>query len=279
MPTFGSTARDPVEKPWVKTDRLFPRESRRSIWILLYKKHKTKRLRHCAAHYLHALDRQFQSGSTISLAWSRCLRVRLFLSALSGHQRKPIPVSVPSSTMLQTRTGKAIFVGWLAWLAPAPSQIWKRCAMNQPTVAVLAEALEDEYKARATYRRVIAAFGPVQPFVNIEASEGRHIAALIALYERYGLEPPADEWEGRIEAPASVTAACEAAIRGEEENAAMYERLLAVVDEPDVRVVLLRLRSASQERHLPAFRRCAERGDVAGGGRGPNRRRRRRASG
>jgi len=151
--------------------------------------------------------------------------------------------------------------------------------MNQATVAALAEALQDEFKSRATYRRVIAAFGPVQPFVNIEASEGRHITALISLYERYGLEPPTEEWEGRIEAPASVTAACEAAIRGEEENAAMYERLLAVVDEPDVRAVLLRLRSASQERHLPAFRRCAERGDVAGGGRGPNRRRRRRASG
>jgi hypothetical protein len=151
--------------------------------------------------------------------------------------------------------------------------------MNQPTVAALAEALDDEYKSRATYRKVIAAFGPVQPFVNIEASEGRHIAALISLYERYGLEPPADEWEGRVEAPASVTAACEAAVRDEEENAAMYNRLLAVVDKPDVRAVLLRLQSASRDRHLPAFRRCAERGGAAGGGRGPNRRRRRCASG
>jgi len=151
--------------------------------------------------------------------------------------------------------------------------------LNQDTVAALAEALQDEFKARATYRKVIAAFGRVQPFVNIEASEGRHIAALISLYERYGLEPPADEWEGRIEAPSSVMAACEAAMRGEEENAAIYERLLAVVDEPDVRAVLLRLQSASQERHLPAFRRCTERGDGAGGGAGPHRRRGRWAGG
>jgi hypothetical protein len=150
--------------------------------------------------------------------------------------------------------------------------------MNQPTIAALAEALDDEYKARATYRAVIAAFGPVQPFVNIVASEERHIAALIMLYGRYGLDPPADEWAGRVEAPASVTAACEAAVRGEEENAAMYQRLLAVVDKPDVRAVLLRLQSASRDRHLPAFRRCAGRG-VGGGGRGQQRRRTRWSSG
>jgi hypothetical protein len=187
-------------------------------------------------------------------------------------------MSVPSSTMLQTRTGKAMFIERLACLAPLPSQIRKSCPMNQPTIAALAEALDDEYKARATYRAVIAAFGPVQPFVNIVASEERHIAALIALYGRYGLDPPADEWEGRIEAPASVMTACGAAVRGEEENAAMYQRLLAVVDKPDVRAVLLRLQSASRDRHLPAFRRCAGRG-VGGGGRGQQRRRTRWSSG
>jgi len=131
--------------------------------------------------------------------------------------------------------------------------------MNEQTVAALTEAIEDEYKARATYRKIIEAFGPIRPFVNIVEAEDRHAAALLRQFERLGLEPPADEWAGRIEAPSSITAACEAAIAAEIENATMYDRLLADVDDPAVRDVLLNLQDASQNRHLPAFRRCLER--------------------
>lgn len=42
------------------------------------------------------------------------------------------------------------------------------------------EALDDEYKARATYRKVIEAFGPVRPFVNIVEAEDRHAEAIEA---------------------------------------------------------------------------------------------------
>ncbi len=131
--------------------------------------------------------------------------------------------------------------------------------MNEQTVAALTEALEDEYKARATYRKVMEVFGPIRPFVNIVEAEGRHAGALLRQFERLGLEPPKDEWADRGEAPSSIAAACEAAIVAEIENAAMYDRLLAVVDDPAVRDVLLKLQDASQKRHLPAFRRCLER--------------------
>ncbi len=131
--------------------------------------------------------------------------------------------------------------------------------MTDKTVSALTEALEDEYKARATYRKVIETFGPVRPFTNIMEAEGRHASALIRQFERLGLQPPEDTWEGRIDAPASLIAACEAAIADEIENAAMYDRLLAIVDDPAVRNVLLNLQDASQNRHLPAFRRCLAR--------------------
>lgn len=36
-------------------------------------------------------------------------------------------------------------------------------------------ALDDEYKARATYRSVIGRFGPVLPFANILHTEQRHL--------------------------------------------------------------------------------------------------------
>lgn len=131
--------------------------------------------------------------------------------------------------------------------------------MTPHTRAALDEALDDEYKARATYSNVIEVFGQVRPFINIVESEGRHISALLSLYEKYGLSPPEDPWKGKIEAPATIADACRAAVEGEIENAEMYERLLENIDEIDVREVLERLQAASRDNHLPAFRRCVAR--------------------
>lgn len=121
----------------------------------------------------------------------------------------------------------------------------------------LDEALDDEYKARATYEAVITRFGPIRPFVNIKAAEERHAAALLVLYRRYGLQPIADRWRGRVASPATPLEACRAGLQAEIENAGLYDRLLAADVPPDVRQVFLNLRSASQERHLSAFQRCA----------------------
>lgn len=139
---------------------------------------------------------------------------------------------------------------------------------------VLRTAIDDEYHARATYRAILAAFGPIRPFVNIVESEERHVEALLGLYRRLGLTPPVDEWEDQVSAPESVADACRAAVEAERENARLYERLLAATDDLGVRRVLENLRQASQE-NLPAFRRCLEReasgrpggGCVGGGGR------------
>ncbi len=125
---------------------------------------------------------------------------------------------------------------------------------------ILDEALEDEFKARATYAAIIHAFGPVKPFVNIVESEGRHAAALLQQYQRLGLKPPHNNWAAHdIEVPATLREACEAAIAAEVENAGMYERLLAQTDDPVLQGVLANLRDSSQSRHLPAFKRCLER--------------------
>lgn len=137
------------------------------------------------------------------------------------------------------------------------------------TAEVLREALQDEYKARATYRSVIAAFGKVRPFINIVEAEDRHARALLGLFERFGVAPPDDTWAGRVKAPGTLAEACRAAVAAEIENDAMYERLLQQVSDAEVLQVLRRLQEASRERHLPAFRRCLARetgqpGDVSG---------------
>ena len=140
----------------------------------------------------------------------------------------------------------------------------------------LARALADERKAFATYRAILDRFGEVRPFVNIVEAEQRHIGALLALYARYGAPVPPDE---TIVDPSilslDIKALCEIGVDGEIENVRLYDEdlLPKVAAWPDVQAVLRRLRDASHDNHLPAFQRCAGRGE-GGGGRGQGRGRR-----
>ncbi|PIE56757.1 MAG: DUF2202 domain-containing protein [Desulfobulbus propionicus] len=121
----------------------------------------------------------------------------------------------------------------------------------------LIEALDDEYKARATYRYVIDTFGPIRPFSNIVNAETRHIEALLPLFHKYRIPVPPDTWDQRITKPQSIEDACTAGVTAEIENVEMYNRLLkATVDYPDVQGVMINLQRASAEHHLPAFQRC-----------------------
>jgi len=140
--------------------------------------------------------------------------------------------------------------------------------MSEIISNVLIEAINDEYKARATYRHVINKFGEIRPFINIIDAESRHIEALLPLFDKYGVTVPEDNWDSRIETPLSILEACQVGVEAEIENAEMYDRLLKLtVDYPDVQLVLTQLQRASAENHLPAFQRCVERGGSKGQGR------------
>lgn len=137
-------------------------------------------------------------------------------------------------------------------------------ALTAAEIRALQEALDDEYRAWATYDQVIRDFGEVRPFSNIREAEARHIEAVRSLFIRYGLPVPENSWPGRVERYTSVQAACAAGVAAEIANGEMYERLLQATRRDDILTVLRNLQAASQQRHLPAFRRCAE----GGGGRG-----------
>ena len=124
-------------------------------------------------------------------------------------------------------------------------------------VAGLYEAINDEYRARASYLAAIDAFGPRPPFTTILQSEGRHIAALLPLFSRYGLPVPPDVWAGRVSIPGTATEMCRAGVAAEIANYRMYDRLLSLTNDPAVRRVFESLRRASRDHHLPAFERCA----------------------
>lgn len=133
-------------------------------------------------------------------------------------------------------------------------------SLEDSEIAVLMEALDDEYQAWATYDQVLNDFGQVRPFVNIREAEARHIQALLSLFERYGVDVPSNYWPGKVERYASLRAACEAGVAAEIANGEMYERLIAQARQADIVEVLRRLQEASQRRHLPAFQRCTQRG-------------------
>jgi hypothetical protein len=137
--------------------------------------------------------------------------------------------------------------------------------LTEQEVADLLDAIDDEYKARATYRQVIADFGEVRPFVNIVDAEQRHIDALVVLFERYGLAVPDDPWPGQVPRYESLAEACRAGVEAEVDNAALYDRVLQGTHRDDVLEVYRNLQRASQENHLPAFQRCAEGRGAAGG--------------
>jgi len=146
--------------------------------------------------------------------------------------------------------------------------------LTEAEIRALDEALDDEYRAWATYDQVIADFGEVPPFSNIREAEARHIEALCTLYARYGLPVPGNPWPGKVERYASLQAACEAGVAAEVANGEMYERLLGATRRPDILTVLRNLQAVSQQRHLVAFQRCAQRHATGGGGRGAGHHRR-----
>jgi hypothetical protein len=138
--------------------------------------------------------------------------------------------------------------------------------LSETEIRALNEALDDEYRSWTTYGQVLADFGEVSPFSNIREAEARHIEALCTLFARYGLAVPENPWPGKIVRYASLQAACEAGVTAEIANGEMYERLLGTSLRPDIVTVLRNLQEASQQRHLAAFQRCAQRSAGGGGG-------------
>lgn len=125
-------------------------------------------------------------------------------------------------------------------------------------------ALDDEYKAFTTYQVVLEKFGDVRPFSNIIQAEIRHIDMLKDLMVKYQIPITTNPYLSGVNRPAapdSLREACAVGIQAEIDNAALYDDHLLpmVASQPDIKLVFENLRDASQQRHLPAFQRCASR--------------------
>ncbi|MBP6929599.1 MAG: DUF2202 domain-containing protein [Candidatus Moranbacteria bacterium] len=119
-------------------------------------------------------------------------------------------------------------------------------------------ALDDEYKAFASYQAVIARLGSVRPFSMIIRAEEQHISSLKALLDKYGVSIPENKYLSTVTAPATIQVACQVGVDAEIANVALYRDTLlpTVTAYPDITQVFTNLMTASEERHLPAFDRC-----------------------
>lgn len=122
----------------------------------------------------------------------------------------------------------------------------------------LMTALDDEYKAFASYQAVIARLGSVRPFSMIIRAEEQHISSLKALLDKYGVSIPENKYLATVTAPATIQVACQVGVDAEIANVALYRDTLlpTVTAYPDITQVFTNLMTASEERHLPAFDRC-----------------------
>jgi hypothetical protein len=127
---------------------------------------------------------------------------------------------------------------------------------------VLALSLADERNAFAVYGAVLDRFGgDTRPFANIRLAEASHRDAVLELYDEYDLNvPPDTTLVDPIVQSATLGELCQVGVDAEIANIRLYDEevLPAVVSYPDITTVMLALRNASADKHLPAFERCAE---------------------
>jgi hypothetical protein len=122
----------------------------------------------------------------------------------------------------------------------------------------LVEAINDEYKAHALYEKTIEKLGFVRPFSMIIRAEEQHISSLKALFDKYSIEIPANNWAGKVFAGGTLKQACQTGVDAEIANAKLYkDKLMTKVSGyEDIQAVFNNLMNASQEKHLTAFERC-----------------------
>lgn len=129
-------------------------------------------------------------------------------------------------------------------------------AAPRTALAILTEAINEEYKARATYVAAIARFGDNTPFANIAQSEDAHVEAWKREFDRLGLAIPADTFAGNVAPAATAKDACAAGVAAEKADVALYERLMKETTDAQLLAVMEQQRKVSLEQHLVAFERC-----------------------
>jgi len=133
-------------------------------------------------------------------------------------------------------------------VAAAPLDAAEQAALN--------EAILEEYGALNFYNAVMTQYGNVLPSSRSACSEAQHVRVLCQIFARYGLAVPANPGLSSTPTFATLADACQADVDAEITDAALYDELRKVTDNPDLVQVYKNLQVTSLNSHLPAFEAC-----------------------
>ena len=133
----------------------------------------------------------------------------------------------------------------------------------EATIEALRLALEDERKSEAMYMAVMDVHGERRPFSMIVNSERKHQSALLKHFDRLGVAAP-DNHEWTFDIPDTFQGACQMAVDAEVNNASLYDTIEGQVSDESILGTFAMLRNATENCHLPAFKRAAG-GDTEAG--------------
>jgi hypothetical protein len=120
----------------------------------------------------------------------------------------------------------------------------------------LEQAVLEEYGALNLYNAVLDQYEDAYPFNRIVRSEQQHVNVLLRAADRYSVDAPENPGLNPSPEFATLEDACTAGVAAEIADAALYDELLKVTDNPDLVRVYENLQAASLNNHLPAFEAC-----------------------
>ncbi|QGU96318.1 hypothetical protein GOM49_15530 [Clostridium bovifaecis] len=129
---------------------------------------------------------------------------------------------------------------------------WGSGAANQDSnltaEKMLRYALEDEYIKRTRYELISEKFKIEEPFYSMSKSETCSILKLLTLFSKYNVPVPADKSLEYIKTPKNLLEGYNLSIKGEENNAAMYDKFLRNDTlNDDIKLAFTKLRNISKE--------------------------------
>lgn len=108
-------------------------------------------------------------------------------------------------------------------------------------------ALNEAYRAEATYSQVVTDLGHVQPFAPLRLSKAAHVEFLLGLFRTYQVPIPNNPWTGKTTRFTTLREAVTAALKGEPELAEVYARAIETTGREDIIAVYEYLHRASLE--------------------------------
>ncbi len=127
--------------------------------------------------------------------------------------------------------------------------------LDETAETALREALLREYVNGLYYEAMIETFGSSRKLNHLARAQKRRAKALLRLFNRYGIEPPARDQAVVPALSATLQESVQVAVEQIEANVSSYDEVLKSELPADVEFVFTNLRNANEHHHLSCLKR------------------------